>query len=364
VTGSGYQLSDAEADRIHTGFSVIADTSLGAAAKMLIGDLTITVPGVTENQYDYEFATQNGDSSTSVGTVKVVGDVTFTGLSLSDEVAFRGNLFELDAATGSVNLFGTGTTLGGILGLYAPKVWVASGAILTKLEANPLYSTRVTELNLPATVQRPEGVLRAASFDIDAGDEAMQSLLVQNTGTAALPAGFLVTDSDLGGDTESGAAAGSIDLVINGQIITQGGTLTGIAVRDLLVTDNGSAQFVAGSTINGCPLVGPCVAAPPPPPPVVDTVAPTDVQLTDNLGLGDGLFGNEPDIAGEDGGDLSSPITPPIPLFDSRPLAQTADVDDPVSGAGNPSLYGSSDQDDGDDTDEQKKKKAKKGDGK
>lgn len=361
--GGGYQLSDAEADRIQTGFSVVADTSYGAAAKMLIGDLTIAAAGASQNSYNYEFATANGTSSTSVGTVKVVGDATFTGLGANDEVTFRGNLFELDAANGSVNLFGQGTTLGGILGLYAPKVWVASGDILAKLEANPLYSGRVTDLNQPAAVQRPEGVIRAASFDIDAGSENLQSLLVQNTGTKALPAGFLVTDSDLGG-SDSASAAGAIDLIINGQIVTQSGTLTGLAVRDLLVTDNGSTQFVAGSTINGCPLVGTCSA----PPPQVDTVKPTDVQLTGNTGLGDGLFGNESDIAGGDSGggdDVSSPITPPIPLFDSRPLTQTGDVDDPVSGAGNPSLYGSSDQDDGDeDSEEQKKKKAKKGDGK
>jgi len=363
VSGGGYVLSDAEFDRIRTPLSIVADTSFGAAAKMLIGDLTATVSGGSQSGYDYEFATINGNSSTSVGSIRVIGDVTFTGLSLTDEVAFRTNQFELDAATGSVNLFGQGTTLAGILGLYAPKIWVASGDILAKLRANPRYSGYIAELNAPAAVQRPEGVLRAASFDIDAGAEALQSLLVQNTGTVAIPAGFLLTDVEISSDDAPDAAPGSIDLVINGQIITAGGTGTGIAVRDGLVTEFGTTAFVATSTINGCPLTGACTSAPPP---IVNTPVRTDVQLTNNSGLGDGLFGNEPDIDdGESGdeGDLSSPIVAPVPLFDSRPLGQSDDIDDPVSGAGNPSLYSSSEDEDEDD-EEKKKAKAKKGDGK
>ncbi|WP_309601556.1 hypothetical protein [Sphingomonas sp.] len=374
VTGAGYLLSDAEFDRIHTPLSVVADVSYGAAARMLIGDLTATVSGVSQTGYDYLFATRNGNSATSVGSIKVLGDVTFTGLSLTDEVTFQSNRFELDAATGSINLFGSGTTLGGILGLYAPNVWVASGDILTKLEANARYPGYIAELNAPAAVQRPEGVLRAASIDIDTGQENLQSFLVQNTGTQLTPAGFLINADSVGDDGEDTNPPGSVNLVINGQLITQEGTLTGIAVRDFFVAELGTTRFVAESMINGCPLTGDC-NAPPPPPPTFNTVVSTDVQLSDNSGLGDSLFGNEADIAGEagtagegggadeGGGDQSSPISPPTPLFDTRPLNASDDVNDPASGAGNPSLYGNPDEDD--QSDEQKKaSKAKKGDGK
>ena len=37
----------------------------------------------------------------------------------------------------------------------------------------------------------------------------------------------------------------------------------------------------------------------------------------------------------------SNPISPPQPLFDTRPLIPSSDVNDPVSGTGNPSLMGS-----------------------
>ena len=361
VSGGGYALSDAEFDRIHTSLSVIADVSYGAAARMLIGDLSATVSGSSRTGYDYLFATLNGSSSTSVGSVKVVGDVTFTGLSLTDEVAFRSNTIEVDAATGSINLFGQGTTLGGVLALYAPRVWVASGDILARLETDPRYSGYIAELNAPAAVQRPEGVIRAASIEIDAGAEPIQSLLVQNSGTRALPAGFLLTDLNISSDDAPDAAAGSVDLAINGQVITQAGTATGAAVRDGLVEEFGTAAFTGTSTINGCPLTGSCNAAPL----QVNILRPTDFQLVNNGGLGDGLFGNELDIDdGQDGdsGDLSSPISPPVPLFDSRPLNPDDDVNDPASGAGNPSLYGSPVGDD--DEEEKKARKIKKGTGK
>ncbi len=108
------------------------------------------------------------------------------------------------------------------------------------------------------------------------------------------------------------------------------------------MTEFGTTAFAAGSTINGCPLTGSCSATPP----RIDTPTRTDVPLSGGDGLGDGLFGNESDIDdGESGdeGDVSSPIEAPVPLFDSRPLAGSSDVDDPVSGAGNPSLIDTSD---------------------
>ena len=51
----------------------------------------------------------------------------------------------------------------------------------------------------------------------------------------------------------------------------------------------------------------------------------------------------------------------PQPLFDTRPLNSDEDINEPVSGAGNPSLYGiSSDEDDADDEDDEEEKKRKK----
>ena len=160
--------------------------------------------------------------------------------------------------------------------------------------------------------------------------------------------------------------------MINGQIVTPTGTLTGVAVRDALVEDYGSIEeFTSNSTINGCPVSGgscgtPTTGGPLPPEAVV---TPTQVAILTSDPLGESVFGNEGDIAGDssegseggEDGSASSPIDAPQPLFDTRPLNSDEDVNEPVSGAGNPSLYGiSSDEDDaGDEEDEEEKKKKK-----
>ena len=55
-------------------------------------------------------------------------------------------------------------------------------------------------------------------------------------------------------------------------------------------------------------------------------------------------FGNEEAIEDneEDGGEdsASSPIQPPAPLFNTRPLETPGDTDEPGSGGGNPALIG------------------------
>jgi len=196
----------------------------------------------------------------------------------------------------------------------------------------------------------------------DAGEGQLNTLYVQNTGTDETEAGFLISDLDLGDEGEGTLPANSIDLVINGQIVTQAGTLTGIDVRDLLVEGRDLAPFTANSTINGCLLTGDCSNTGPLPPGVIPTPGIQDeVTLIDDGLLPPPPFGNEDfiDDNDDDTDDDASPIVPPDPLFDTSELGDPAgadgpttgtsmrsttglkndgDVDDPVSGSGNPGL--------------------------
>lgn len=352
LTGNGYALSNAEFGRISGGDITIAVGGSGGDADTLIGDLTITGPlagsNVESSDGGVQFVTLNETGDGPDGTLRVVGDVVATGFGAENYLGFYIQNFELDAATGSIAITSSGTTLAGILELYASRIHVAEGGLLDQLAANPQFAGYREALNSPATVQRPEGVIRAASFDIEFGGQDITgpyTLFVQNMGTAAVPAGFLLNAASIGDGDGEGAgdlSPGSVDMAINGQIIAESGTSTGIAVRDMLVTEFGTTAFVAGSTINGCPLTGACTATSTPTP-QINTPTSTDIPLSGSNGLGDGLFGNESEIADGEGGagnDQSTPISPPNPLFDSRPLTQSGDIDDPVSGAGNPSLYG------------------------
>ncbi|MEP7315093.1 MAG: hypothetical protein ABI667_00185 [Sphingomicrobium sp.] len=363
----GYRLSQAEIDRTTSqAYEFEVSTDRGAAASMLIGDLTLDMIG-SGNQDVAEFWIGDNQTGISSGTIRVVGDALFR-VTPNQQVSFEATTFELDVATGSLSLLDGQNNLSGVLGLYAQNIFVASGDILTKLEADPRYAGYVAELNAPVQVQRPEGVLHAASMDIDSFNGPIQNIIVQNTGTADLPAGFLLTNADIGGG-EFFPQPGSVNLVINGQIVTQTGTLTGVAVRDLLVSQFGSDGFVAGSTINGCLLIGGCGAADPDLLPPAINITPTQIAILTDDPLGESDFGNEPDIDdgidGDVAGDASSPIEAPQPLFDARPLTDEGLIDDPISGAGNPSLYGvHSDEDDDDDDETDSSVEVKKGDGK
>ena len=140
-------------------------------------------------------------------------------------------------------------------------------------------------------------------------------------------------------------------------------------MRDALVEGEDLTPFTDNSTINGCLLAGECgdVVVPPEEPPVPPGFQPSpgiqkEITLVkDNL-LPPPDFGNEDfiddnDEETEDG--ATSPIVPPDPLFDTSQLGEGSDaaaaefgtsmrsnpglvrpgdVDDPVSGSGNPGL--------------------------
>jgi len=369
VSGSGYRLSDAEYDRIHatTEIEVGVNGSLGGRLNMLIGDLSVDAESAGADEY--EFATYQTDSEEGSGSIRVVGDMTFTnmsGVEIFRDASFTTGTFELDAATGSISLTGSGTELGGELGIQAVHIHVAEGSILDQLADDPQYDGYQADLNAPASTPQPGGVIRAASMGIDfdgAGEGEIYTLYVQNTGTAETPAGFVVGNADLGDESEGQGVPGSINLVINGQIDTGEGMLTGVDVRDALVANRDLTVFTANSTVNGCLLAGACVQTPNNPFPPGFTPTPgiqDEIVLIGDDPTPPPEFGNEDVIDDNDEEtEDTSPIVPPQPLFDtsemgeaegtgnpafnttmrSHPgIVQEGDVDDPVSGGGNPAL--------------------------
>ena len=365
LSGNGYQLSNAEFGRLSSGsLQIIGRADASASVDMLIGDLSVTGPlaGSTIDDPNgfVDFITADFQNESIGGEIRVVGELRATGFLDTNTIDFTTGRFELDAETGLIQITGNTTNdLSGELFIEADRIHVASGTILDKLAANPTYSGREDELNAPAAVQRPDGVIRAGSIDTD----VTQAILVQNTGTKETPAGFLTFGDGPLFSADNGPP-GPIELVINGQLITEGGTLTGSDVRDYLIDDNNIGFFTENSTINGCQLTGPCsvVVEPPFPPDFTPTpgIQQEIVLLGDDpapppeFGNEDAIDDNEEDEAAE-----TSPITPPEPLFDttelgepeatgnpafnttmrSQPgLVEEGDVDDPVSGSGNPAL--------------------------
>lgn len=371
VTGGGYQLSNAEYNRIHSSggeIEVGVNGSLGGALNMIVGDLS--VDAAQSGAGEYEFATYQTDSEEGSGSIRVVGDMAFTNMGdieFDNEVSFTTRTFQLDAATGSLFLTGSGSDLAGSLDIAANNIHVAEGSILDQLADDPQYDGYREDLNAPAAVQRPEGVIGASAINLEFGGTPadLYTLYVQNTGTSDVPAGFVISDLGLEGDGEGGLPPNSLDVVINGQIVTGQGTLTGIDVRDALVAseEGDLTPFTATSTVNGCLLTGACVETPNNPFPPDFTPTPgiqDEIVLIGDDPAPPPEFGNEDVIDDNDEEtEDTSPIVPPQPLFDTSEMGeaegtgnpafnttmrsspgikQEGDIDDPVSGGGNPAL--------------------------
>jgi hypothetical protein len=380
LTGSGYSLSNAELGRIITGTLLIGAVNTSAnLIDMLVGDLTIasaqaitsttttgasgqtitTIAGGTINGPDGRviFVTGDPETSTVGGGIKVVGNVAGTNFAETSTVEFATTLLELDTATGSVKLAGANTALGGIIEVDAQHIHIADGAILTKLEADPFYVGYIADLNRPATVSRPDGVFNAAALDIFPGS----TFYVQNTGTALTPAGFVTTE-EVDVTPPDVLPTGGIEVVVNGQFVTATGTLTGVqAYNALIASEADFTGFSTQSQLNSCLFIGGCITAADPVASISSEIAmiastsvsDPEVAAAETGGSSSGEQSDEDqaqeqqteeeqaaeEAAEEDA--AASPIAPPAPLIDTRPMNPPANVTEPVAGSGNPALIGS-----------------------
>lgn len=363
LSGTGYNLSNEEFSRVKAGHLIVAAVDYpSVSTDLTIGNLTIDGAQLYGANGYITFAAGNLDTETPSGTVRIAGDIAANGFAATNEIEILADLVELDAAKGSLKVSDSSGKLGGIVTIEADRIHVASDDILTKLRADPKYPGYVAELNAPAVVQRPEGVLRAAVVDL----EGNKSILIQNTGTRQTPAGvFAGFDPNSSGEgTNIGGedtTPGGLDIVFNGQLQRPDGTiLTGrqafeaavaAAKADLDAGEVFGADLFTTSTFNGCTiLTGTCAGS-------ADPVAAlsSEIALVTNATIDDsptapaaddadeGEDGSSDDQEDEDSGDDegSSPIAPPVPLISTRALDGVVDVTEPVSGAGNPALIGS-----------------------
>ncbi|MFT3966646.1 MAG: hypothetical protein QM690_12275, partial [Sphingobium sp.] len=350
TAGGGYLLDRAEFATLNSGSVIIGGVDGASAVDMTIGDLDITGPlagsTIDDPNGTVTFFTGNPATQAHGGVIRITGSLRATGFLDTNGIVFSTGRFELDAATGLLEIVGEGSALGGTLYFDAPRIHVATASILDRLAQDSRYDGRAADLNTPLSTPRPDGVLRAANIELGEAD----AVLVQNTGTADLPAGFLTT-GETRLDRETIPALGSVDLIINGQLRTASGLLTGRDVRDFLIDDLNRPYFTPDSSINGCALSGDCR-------PVANGIeTPAQILQSDNLLATQTPPGfNEPQVP--QGGDPEetteqrrrrqlveqeakrSPIPPPTPLIDTQPLNPGNDLDEPVSGSGNPSLIG------------------------
>jgi hypothetical protein len=352
ASGSGgYRLDNAEFGRIKAGEIVVVGIDSSQATDMTIGNLSITGSQLYGDGGNVVFATGDRLTETPGGILRIAGAVSATGFGASNEIDLLSGTVELEAVNGSLKLTGSSNSLAGLVYIEANHIHVASDAILAKLRADPLYAGHIADLNTPLAVARPDGVLNALGLELYPG----QTLYVQNTGTAALPAGFLTTLENTEVNAPEQPPEGGVEVIINGQFQTETGVVTGKAAYDLVKDGavdepDAFAGFSETSQLNGCRFVGGTCSQTQTSDPVAAISSeisivtagtlddsPTAPAADDADEGGDGSGDDE-----DDGGDSgSAPIAPPAPLINTRQLNPNVEVVEPVAGAGNPALLGS-----------------------
>jgi len=346
---SGYTLDGSEISRIRAQAIVInapnvSSTGTGVEIRALTMNGSTASSGVNLN------GSEGSLTINTPGTIRVNGNAVFNAMAANNRVSLNAGRVEINADTGG--LFLNGSSPGGILSINANNIHVASASLLDRLAENVNFTGRDTALGLPIATARPDGVIQASSLRFTVGS----TLLIQNTGTSLLNAGFFGRVGSFQVTPRSSQSQGTpnlIDLVIYGQLLDTGDLVrNGTSVRDLIFprsTDStgpdsgGPSGFTSTSSVNGCLLSaiacggggiteqGPTVvvhAGPPPPTPAAEREAQQEQE--------------EAEAAAEEAarGEAAprKPIMPPVTIVNTRRLGVEPIIDEPVTSGGNPNL--------------------------
>jgi hypothetical protein len=193
------------------------------------------------------------------GSVIVNGLILFGEASATDVLALNagGSIQVNTGGGGRIAMIDSSEKPAGILELTANDIWVGDQALLTNLAANPDFAGRAQALATNNGPANPEGNLIAGGIVLNPGD----TLFVQNSGTAAQPAGITVGQ---GGLTIQPSGEQPITAIAYGQQFNADGTFTGgREFVPLIDFGTGGPGYTEASTFNGCAVAG-CPPLPPP----------------------------------------------------------------------------------------------------
>jgi len=252
--------------------------------------------------------------------ISIAGDVTLTTSSAADTFLIDPTRVELNTETGSIAMLDpTGAALGQ-LHIVGDTIAIATGSVLGQLQSLTDFAAIKTALDQPGG--NPQAIT-ASSITFDVVD----GLYIQNNGasTEVADRGGFIADTIV-----INTASNATRIAVNGQLIDQGQTLSGIDVLPL-VSINGNSGVSGGlfnpaSTINGCLIVGACAA-----PGLLLPDLPRDTDLLTPLKADD-----DSDPVIDEDAIFGAPL---IELAPVEPLISPPLVDEPITGVGNDDLW-------------------------
>lgn len=244
---AGYVLNGANFARLRASSVSIRSVGNETGNQMRIGTLDLAASPLLR---ELAFATPGSGSR-----VRVSGVLSGSAANAPVRVSFNTDRFELNTNTGRIGLFSNG----GEIDITARRIAVGQASVIDGLTGNETAEQLRTLFNTAATTPKPEGVLTGVRINL----RGSERILIQNTGTEDLRAGFVVGAPGnlvLGVQSEGMAATQPVLVVINGQIRNAGGTVISgdEAATAIFDTITNPARFTAGSRINACELTG-CV---------------------------------------------------------------------------------------------------------
>lgn len=326
---SAAELATAHANAITIGPAMVRD---GTVADTLIGDLTLRG---TAQQGGNLIGSKAGFTVASPGTIRIVGAARFTGLAASDTVTLASTGGDVTGVlpAGSVVLDNGSGALAGTLALAGRTILFATPAAAAAVAAATTPAAVDAALGDPGTLANPAGYLRADTVSL----RFSNALYTQNSGASTAlddRAGITGGSGGILLQPTTTQASQPANLVLNARLEQGGTTLVGDQVfRALALQPSG---FVAGATLNSCLLdasnCGVTTTAPDANAvitalvqsiqPVQDVVS--QVRLSSGLGNATAYSFTSPALITTI--DLTTPTLPP-------------EIDEPVTGAGNESLW-------------------------
>lgn len=322
--GNGYTLDASELSRVRA-----ASVSFNGGPAVTVRDATVSGTGAGAS------ANITGASGaltlTSSGTISVTGNLRFNDAGAGQSLILNAGAVRLFSDTGSIGVF-AGTALGGRLAIGANRIEAGTTQLLngTTSFAGPLSAATVAAIGTAAGQPRAEGVIQANRIELAATDD----IIIQNTGSAALAAGFTAGTGGLAITNRGGTqATGGFNVLVYGRIQNAAGFATNNDTLPVVSFASGQASGTAGystqSVVNGCPIIGGCLVTPPPP---TDVLTPPPVAALVRDVIDGTLIQVSRDTVFLPS--FNEPVTIDLTL-----LQNPAIVTDPVASAGNPILW-------------------------
>ncbi len=285
--------------------------ALGSAPDVQVFDATIE--GSTTSGGGVSNLTLN-----TAGSVFVNGLVDFINAGANDTLTINaGNAIQVNTDTGGIQITNSSGALAGILALNANNVWVASGALLSQLQADVNFAGRDAALATNSGSDTPQGFVRAASITANVAN----SFLVQNSGTPQLFAGL---DTGAGGLSITSTGTTPATLIIYGRQTNGNGVL--ITNEDFLgsVDVGGTGGFTDDSSVNGC-TIGSAASCNQP------NFA---FDMSSILGPLDEGSDDDDKKKDEEQGEGDARIDPSLRLINTTPINLDHTINDPVTSGG------------------------------